>query len=1049
MKDNILKTFRFNPGFQTDAQAVANFVVRQREFREVVDALSSSEGIKHRVLIVAPRGAGKTTLLRRVLAEVRSDFFMREMWLPIVLGEESYAATTPGEFLLECLYHLAQDDDYRALQAKHRRASEIEDEIELCRFCIKVFQDVASKAKKRLLIMVENFHILLRDQIGKNADNLINLLRDDSLFGVLATSVRSDRDSDSDKFAAAFTNITLKSLTLPECHRLWEALTNREVEQPRIRPLQILTGGSPRLLHILADFMKTPSLHDLMENLSFLIDENTEYFKSQLDALPSQERKVFVALLEAWDPSSAKQIAAIARVTINNASAMLNRLTDRGAVVKQPGGGRVVLYNAAERLFNIYYLMRRRSHPSSRVRALVAFMTQYYDRQELVDTTTLLALEACAIAPASRSDYHNAYNAILRDQPESIRSEILKRTPADFLQSLRNDSEVENQDLRQKERLADSEFEEMLSRGRTLLANGNREEAKALLKRATRLQPRDYRPWIPLAFAAMAEGHHDDAIKSAREALALSERNPVPHVVLGKILRQVDRRDDAEREVQAALDIDPDMSLALVELAEIKHDNDDLVEARRLFARAAEQGPLSGSAVSRYAYILARDGETAQAETVLQMALREDNEDEHARHALVNLLLENDRGDEAADVLRAAAEKGNDEDAWLNYGSFLLSALDQPKRAIKAIETAIDRGISGGSLFNLLARATQKAGGTALEIGAIADRLSSTHQPNQDTLISEGRIRQRAGDTDGAEVAFNAAASLPKASGYPSILLGRLLSGIVGRSADAAAAFEAAIKADGADHCGPIRELAELRVHQGDDAKATALLERALIINPSCECSLVLQAEICSRGGDRKAARQFCQRALEMNPVSVAALTAMARASDDEDAAELIERAIAVEPSDPQALLARSRLKSRRLAERIADAESALAGDHRLTEAHIELAALYGRSGDKAEFRSHFDAALETISTRMEVIPALVACTIQVIKQGYLLEVLDALTPDRSKPVEPLSVAVQKFSGSKPVVAKEIEEVADDILKRIVAATKAAPSEPDLLTLSS
>lgn len=149
------------------------------------------------------------------------------------------------------------------------------------------------------------------------------------------------------------------------------------------------------------------------------------------------------------------------------------------------------------------------------------------------------------------------------------------------------------------------------------------------------------------------------------------------------------------------------------------------------------------------------------------------------------------------------------------------------------------------------------------------------------------------------------------------------------------------------------------------------------------------------------------------------------------------------------ALLARSRLKRRRLAERIVDAESALAGDRRLTEAPIELAVLYGKSGDKAEFRSHFDAALETIATRMEVIPALVACTIQAIKHGYLPEVIEALTPDRAKPVEPLSVAVQKFSGSKPVVAKEIEEVADDILKRIISATKTAPSEPDLLTLPS
>ncbi|MDA9537742.1 hypothetical protein ACM41_16550 [Bradyrhizobium sp. CCBAU 21362] len=99
----------------------------------------------------------------------------------------------------------------------------------------------------------------------------------------------------------------------------------------------------------------------MMENLNFLIDQNTEYFKSQLDSLPPTERKIFAALLEAWHPATAKQVSDAARVTTNTASAMLSRLTERGAVIKSPGYGKTALYSASERLFNIYYLMRRRS----------------------------------------------------------------------------------------------------------------------------------------------------------------------------------------------------------------------------------------------------------------------------------------------------------------------------------------------------------------------------------------------------------------------------------------------------------------------------------------------------------------------------------------------------------------------------------------------------------------------------------------------------------------------------------------------------------------
>src|SRR5262249_37749956 len=151
-----------------------------------------------------------------------------------------------------------------------------------------------------------------------------------------------------------------------------------------------------------------------------------EYFKSQLDGLPPTERKVFAALLEAWDPSTAKQVAEAARVSTNTASAMLARLSDRGAVIKGTGQGRAALYFAAERLFNIYYLMRRRSHPSSRVRALVSFMTDYYDRDELIDTAATLAREACGVRPDSRMDYHATYDAILAHSPNLVRARILE-----------------------------------------------------------------------------------------------------------------------------------------------------------------------------------------------------------------------------------------------------------------------------------------------------------------------------------------------------------------------------------------------------------------------------------------------------------------------------------------------------------------------------------------------------------------------------------------------------------------------------------------------
>jgi hypothetical protein len=373
--------------------------------------------------------AGKTTLCRRVLAEVHRDPTLRSRWHPVFFGEESYAITTPGEFFLECLFHLQDRSDDSTISEAYGRALSLPGEKELVDLASKTLRAYSKRIGKRLLIIVENFQTMLDDQIGSGAKDLLKRLSDGSFFGVLATSVSQLTTEENVALPSDFLRIDLQPLSREECRALLNSLTGQDIKIDRIRPIEILTGGSPRMIHILAEFMRSPSLHNLMENLNFLIDQHTEYFKSQLDGLPPTERKIFAALLEAWDPATAKQVADAARVTTNTASAMLSRLAERGSVVKSPGSGKSVLYSASERLFNIYYLMRRRSHPSSRVRALVSFMTNYYDRDELIETATTLAREACSVRPDNRMDYHAFYDAILARTTTPVRTSILERTP--------------------------------------------------------------------------------------------------------------------------------------------------------------------------------------------------------------------------------------------------------------------------------------------------------------------------------------------------------------------------------------------------------------------------------------------------------------------------------------------------------------------------------------------------------------------------------------------------------------------------------------------
>ena len=154
-----------------------------------------------------------------------------------------------------------------------------------------------------------------------------------------------------------------------------------------VRPLEILTGGNPRLLAIIARFGAGQSFPELMGNLLDLVDEHTEYFKSHLEALPPQERRVYLALARLWKPSATREVADLARLDTNKCSSMLGRLVQRGSVAIEGGTPRRKEYYLTERLYNIYYLLRRGGGSDHVVQALIDFMICLYSPSELLKFT--------------------------------------------------------------------------------------------------------------------------------------------------------------------------------------------------------------------------------------------------------------------------------------------------------------------------------------------------------------------------------------------------------------------------------------------------------------------------------------------------------------------------------------------------------------------------------------------------------------------------------------------------------------------------------------
>jgi hypothetical protein len=65
-----------------------------------------------------------------------------------------------------------------------------------------------------------------------------------------------------------------------------------------VRPLEILTGGSPRLLVIIAGFAKHRSMAQLIEDLVVMVDEHTEYFRSHLHLKQYEQSKISLDVLQ-------------------------------------------------------------------------------------------------------------------------------------------------------------------------------------------------------------------------------------------------------------------------------------------------------------------------------------------------------------------------------------------------------------------------------------------------------------------------------------------------------------------------------------------------------------------------------------------------------------------------------------------------------------------------------------------------------------------------------------------------------------------------------
>jgi protein O-GlcNAc transferase len=194
-----------------------------------------------------------------------------------------------------------------------------------------------------------------------------------------------------------------------------------------------------------------------------------------------------------------------------------------------------------------------------------------------------------------------------------------------------------------------------------LIAEGNRAEDSGRLleaceryREAVRAAPAYAKAHLNLGIGLQAQGRLDEASKSYETALAIDADNPYAHYNLGKLLFMRGALQRAERHLQAALERRPAFPEAQVMLSSVFEALGKFEAAAASLERALEHSPQLAGAWHNYALVLVKLDRLGEAEAAARRALGLDPESLPAYRLLGDLLRNDGRHEEAAEVYRAA-----------------------------------------------------------------------------------------------------------------------------------------------------------------------------------------------------------------------------------------------------------------------------------------------------------------------------------------------------------------------------------------------------------
>ncbi|WP_300703932.1 ATP-binding protein [Bacteroides sp.] len=735
----------YNTQRVTDEQAKKLFIARKKQFEIIMDTLdrTQEDDMPQHQLIIAQRGMGKTTLLKRIEVELRTGPWNKR-FIPLLFPEEQYNVRNLSEFWLNCIDALA---DVIELEHKKEMVSEIDqvvgnlagitDDNERANEAYGFLIAAAKRLNRRPVLLIDNLSLIFDRMDIKEQHTLRSLMSANGAPLIIgASSIMMEGTTDYQApFYDAFRIHHLNKLKIEELTEILINLANITHESrvipsihlhaARLRALYQLTGGNPRTAVMLFRLILKGFSSDINDDLEALLDEITPIYKARFEELSDQMQIILDAIAMNWEPITLEQLRETTRYENSQLSPQLKRLVDSGWIEKPTNRqGKNGAYEISERIFNIWFLMRRSSRRQKRsVFCLSKFMEAYYGEEikEIAErcltssfTCTKQVIEALAAAKltpdkkTSEQLYMKSRKFIFdhfQKQPELLdifdQSDLYEKSD---LSSLFNElkDKIDNKDWTTSEFLAETLINRIknpklkasicLLIADSLIISEEFDTAEKWSKKALKLDNNNVESYINLAI--ISHDHkkdYNEVEKWCKKALTANPSNPMGAYFLGKLYHEnLGNIQMAEKMFLKAIELKPDDIEFYNSLGFVYFENHNYEKAQKAYSQALLINSNNPISLFYSAYIYHDIGNTSKAIEFYKKIIKKDPHDEIVLYNLATIYKNLKEYNKAEKLYKKVIKiNPNDSDAYYNLGD-LYELTECNEKAIKIYEKIIE-----------------------------------------------------------------------------------------------------------------------------------------------------------------------------------------------------------------------------------------------------------------------------------------------------------------------------------------------------------------------